>query len=204
MMLSAVEPRRKSLVALFIDGEKAVDIDRETYLKSGLKPGDDVTDDMLHELIRASDASRAEQKAMYLLSFRAHSERELAQKLSRTFSRETAEEAAHKMKELGFINDAEYARSFAKGLYGRKHFAFSRVRMELMRRGIGRELAEKIAREEEPDAGEAIREVIAKKYQRCLGDEKGRRRTAAALQRLGYPWNEIRSALRKFTADEDE
>ncbi len=39
MMLTAAEPRRKGLVALFIDGEKAVDLDAETYLKSGLQAG---------------------------------------------------------------------------------------------------------------------------------------------------------------------
>ena len=40
----------------------------------------------------------------------------------------------------------------------------------------------------------------ARKYARRLGDEKGRRQTVAALQRLGYRWDEIRSALREFDA----
>lgn len=204
MMLSAAEPRGKRLVALFIDGEKAVDIDAETYLKSGLKPGDDLTDESLHELIEASDVRRAEQKAMYLLGYRSHSKKELAQKLSRTVSREAAEKAAEKMTELGLVDDEEYARSLARGMFGRKGFAASRVRQELMRKGIGRELAERAAAEAEPEPGEAIKQIIERKYARCLDDEKGRRRTVAALQRMGYRWDDIRSALREFIADEDE
>jgi regulatory protein len=204
MMLSAVEPKGKSLVALFVDGEKAVEIDTETYFKSGLKPGDDLTDEQLHELIEESDLRRAEQKAMYLLGFRAHSEKELARKLSRTVPRETAGKAAQRMTELGFVNDGEYARSVARTLYTRKGFAASRVRMELMRRGINRELAEQAAAEAEPDSRESAEAVLARKYGRCLGDEKGRRRAAAGLQRMGYRWDDIRAALQKYIADDEE
>lgn len=85
MMLTSAEPHGKSLVALFIDGEKAADLDAEIYLKSGLHLGDDLDEEQLHELLLASDTRRAEQKAMNLLSFRAHSEKELARKLGRFF-----------------------------------------------------------------------------------------------------------------------
>lgn len=204
MMLSAAEQRGKNLVALFIDGEKAVDLDLETYMKSGLKPGDDLTDERLHELIRASDVRRAEQKALNLLGYRAHSQKELARKLGRTVSREAADRAAERMTELGLVNDEEYARSLAREMYRRKGFAAPRVRMELMRRGIGRELADQAAAEAAPDPRETIRTVLERKYARVLGDEKGRRRAAAALGRMGYRWDDIRSVLREFTADEDE
>ena len=203
MMLTAAEPRRKGLVALFIDGEKAVDLDAEIYLKSGLKPGDELTDEKLHGLIAASDARRAEVKAMNLLGYRAHSEKELARKLSRTVPREAADRAAARMTELGLVNDAEYARSLARELFARKHFAVSRVRMELVRRGIPRDLAEEAAEEARPDPRDALRELVGRKYVRDLGNEKGRRRTAAALQRMGYRWDDIRCVMNEFTQDAD-
>ncbi|WP_416201183.1 MAG: Regulatory protein RecX [Thermocaproicibacter melissae] len=205
MMLTAVEPRRKGLVALYIDGEKAVDLDAEVYLKSGLKPGDELDDEQLRNLIAASDARRAEQKAMYLLGFRAHSEKELARKLSRTVPREAAEKVAARMAELGLVNDEEYARTLARELFARKHYAAGRVRMELMRRGISPELAQEAVEEARTDPQEAIRELVERKYERYLGDEKGRRKTVAALQRLGYQWDDIRCVLNEFTAsNEDE
>jgi regulatory protein len=205
MMLTAVEPRRKGLVALFIDGEKAVDLDAEVYLKSGLKPGDELDDERLRDLITASNARRAEQKAMYLLGYRAHSEKELAQKLSRTVPREAAEKAAARMTELGLVNDEEYARTLAAELFTRKHYAAGRVRMELTRRGIPAELAQEAVEQAQTDPREAIRGLVERKYERYLGDEKGRRRTAAALQRLGYRWDDIRCVLNEFTAsNEDE
>lgn len=204
MMLTAVEPRRKGLMALFIDGEKAVDLDAEIYLKSGIKPGDELTDERLHGLINASDTRRAERKAMYLLGYRAHSEKELAQKLSRSVPREAAQKAAEWMTELGLVNDGEYASTLAKELFERKHFAARRVRMELARRGIPRELAEEAARNAEPDPRETLREFVERKYARYLGDEKGRRRTVAALQRMGYRWDDIRWVLNEFQSDADD
>jgi regulatory protein len=77
------------------------------------------------------------------------------------------------------------------------------VRWELTRRGIERELAEQIAEENAPDPGQAIRRLLETKYARSLGDEKGRRRTVAALQRLGYRWEDIKGALREFEEEDD-
>lgn len=202
MTLTSAEPRRKGLVALFLDGEKAVDLDAETYLKAGLRPGDEITDERLHELIAASDVRRAERRAMNLLGYRAHSERELARKLSRNVPREAAEQAAGRMAELGLVNDGEYARTLARELFERKHFAAGRVRMELTRRGIPRELAEQAAAEAEPDPRGELRELVGRKYARELADEKGRRRAAAALQRMGYRWDDIRCVLNEFTTDD--
>lgn len=205
MMLTSAEPRGKLLVTLFLDGEKAMNLDTEIYLKSGLRPGDELDDARLHELVQASDARRAEQKALNLLAYRAHSEKELARKLSRTVSREAASAAAAKMTGLGLVNDREYAVSLARELSARKGFAAPRIRMELMRRGISRELAEEAASAAAPeDTREAAKELLSRKYARSLGDEKGRRRAVAALQRMGYRWEDIRSALEEYTLDEDE
>lgn len=202
-MLSAVEPRRKGLTALFVDGEFAVNVDTETFALSGLKAGAELTDEELHELIQKSDARRAQEKALYLLEHRAHSRKELADKVARVVSREAAEQAASRLEELGLVNDEEYARSFAAQLYRRKGCSASHVRWELLKKGIDRDLAERVAQENAPDPEETILRVIEKKYARSLGDEKGRRRTVAALQRLGYRWDEIKSALRKIE-EEDE
>ena len=203
MMLSAAEPRRRGLVALFLDGGYAVSVDAETFALSGLKPGAELSDERLHELVRKSDARRAQEKALSLLAHRAHSKKELVDKVSRAAPREAAEAAASRLEELGLLDDESYARQLAPELFSRRGYSAARVRLELIRRGVGRELAEEIAAECEPDPAGAIRGILEKKYARGLGDEKGRRRAAAALQRLGYRWEDIRSALRGFAEGKD-
>ena len=122
MELTAAEPRRKGLTQLFLDGEAAVRVDTETFLRSGLKPGDLLTDEELHSLLQASDARRAREKALYLLEHRSHSKRELTEKIARTAaSREAAEAAADHMEELGLLNDESFARDYARELAGELH-----------------------------------------------------------------------------------
>lgn len=204
MMLSAAEPRRRGLVALFIDGEYAVSVDAETFARSGLRPGVELSDERLHGLIRESDARRAREKTLSLLEHRAHSQKELMEKVGRVTSREAAEEAVRHLAEIGLTDDEEYARSLAAELFERKGFSASRVRCELLKKGIDRELAERIAGESAPDPAQAIGKLLNKRYARDLGDEKGRRRASAALQRLGYRWDDIKSALREFADGRDD
>lgn len=203
MLITAVEPRRKGLSALFLDGEFAVNIDTETLLKSGFKPGCEIDDEQLHELILSSENRRAGEKALYLLEHRSHSQKELADKISRVTTREAAEAAARHMAELGLVNDEEYARNLTADLFRRKGYSASRVRRELLQKGIEDELVQRILEENAPDPVEKIRELIDKKYGRLLSDEKGRRRSIAALQRLGYGWDDIRTAINQFE-NEDE
>ncbi|MCY1713838.1 regulatory protein RecX [Caproiciproducens galactitolivorans] len=203
MLITAVEPRRKSLSALFIDGEFAVNIDTETLLKSGFRAGREISDEQLHELIQNSDSRRAGEKALYLLEHRSHSQKELADKISRVASREAAEAAAQHMADIGLVNDEDYGRRLAADLLCRKGYSASRTRRELEQKGIDRELAEQIIEETAPDPVQKIQEIIRRKYGLLPQDEKGRRRSIAALQRLGYHWDDIRTAINEME-NEDE
>lgn len=201
MEITALEPRRHRLVQLFLDGEPAVKLDEETA--ASLRPGQQLSDEELHELIARSDAVRAKEKALYLLEHRPHSKRELEDKLARTVGREAAGQAAGRMEELGLIDDADYARRLAEEL-ARKGFAAPRIRQELLRRGIGRELAAEEAERAAAAPEDALHSLIERRFARQLGEEKGRRRAVAALQRMGYRWEEIRSALRAFGGEPED
>lgn len=202
MELSAMEPRRHSMTALFFDGEYAVSVDTETLLKAGWKTGQEITDEELHTLLQQSDTHRASEKALYLLEHRSHSKKELADKIARTVSRSAAEEAAQKMEDLGLVDDVDFAQRYARELY-RKGYAKHRVCWELSRKGIDSEIAQQAADTYEPDVQEEIHAVLRKKY-RDLSDEKIRRRAQAALQRLGYGYDDIRAAMRLYSINEDE
>ena len=201
MEITALEPRRHRLVQLFLDGEPAVKLDEETA--ASLRPGQQLSDEELHELIARSDAVRAKEKALYLLEHRPHSKRELEDKLARTVGREAAGQAAGRMEELGLIDDADYAHRLAEEL-ARKGFAAPRIRQELLRRGIGRELAAQEAERAAAAPEDALHSLIERRFARQLGEEKGRRRAVAALQRMGYRWEEIKAALRRYGADIEE
>ena len=198
MELTAAEPRRRGLVQLFLDGEAAVKLDAQVFLQSGLKPGDQVSDQELFELIQASDARRAQEKALYLLEYRNYSKRELTEKIARTAaSREAAQAAAGRMEELGLIDDRRFGEDYARELFSRKGYGARRVAQELRRKGLDQELVQELVEKYggPEQSGENIRRVLEKKYPGWQADEKVRRRAFAALQRLGYSYQEVREAM---------
>ena len=73
-----------------------------------------------------------------------------------------------------------------------------------MRKGIPREIADNAASGLDFDPILRIIELLNTKYSRSLSDEKGVKRTIASLQRLGYGWSDIKSALRQAELETED
>ena len=194
MLITAIEPRRKAMCALFLDGEFVMNLDARTLIENRFDVGREIGDEELREIIELSNERRAKEKALWLISYRDHSKKELKDKIKRTCDEDSAEKAVERMEELGLVNDESYARQYAQKLIFGKRMSKRTAMLELARKGIDRDTAEAVLDDIEIDNREQIREVIEKKY-RDIGDEKIRRRAVAALQRLGYGWDDIRAVL---------
>ncbi len=204
MVITAVEPRRKSLSALYIDGEFALKLDTATLLENRIAAGLEITDEELHELIKKSDFRRAKEKALWLISYRDHTCAELLEKLKKDFSEEAAEMAVEKMVELRLMDDESVARRYASDLHNIKHLSPQSIKYKLIQKGIEKDTAEEIIEELSIDPVEEISLLIEKKYAKNLTDEKGKRRTFAALQRAGYRYSDIRTAMAPFIEEDFE
>ncbi len=204
MLITGVEPRKKALSALYIDGEFAMKLDTETLIANHIHPGVEIDNEQLHRLIQESDNKRAKEKALWLISYRDHSEKELVDKIRRTCSRESAEAAVSRMKELGLINDEAFARKYFKDLtQGSKHLSPMGAKYKLLEKGIDRNLVDAIVEETEVDQQEQIRYLIEKKYRNFTTDEKYRRRAVASLQRKGFRWEDIKSVMSEYENEDD-
>ena len=203
MQITAIEPRKKGLSALYIDGEFAVKLDTETLLRHRFDVGREITDEALHACILDSDGKRCKDKAMWLISFRDHSRKELLDKLRRDYPEDVAEAAVERMEELGLIDDERYARRYTADLISIKHLGERGVRQKLYEKGIDRDLIDAVLAETELDEAAQIRAVIEKKYAKNLSDEKIRRRAVSALQRMGFGYAGIKSVLSEYIEIEE-
>lgn len=201
MLITAIEPRRKAMSALYLDGEFVMNLDARTLIENRFDVGREIDEDDLHEIIRLSNERRAKEKALWLISYRDHSKKELTDKIKRTCDEDSAEKAVERMEELGLVNDEVFAERYARKLLFTKHMSKTSAGYELARKGIDRELAEKILESIDVDEREQIRAVIEKKY-RCINDEKIKRRAFSALQRLGYRFDDIRAVLEEYTEED--
>ena len=199
-IIDEIRPQKGHLVGLYADGELICSLDSDLAADKGLKSRE-YTGIELTELMRESELRRAKSKALYLLKFRDYSRRDLAARLrsDKEYSDESIEAALDYMAEIGAIDDSRYADNMIRHLINQKHYGRRRIMQELAAKGIGSDVAEDALCEFEVDEQAAITELLNRKFTRDLDNDKGIRRTIAALQRYGYEMSDIMQALRDYT-----
>lgn len=155
----------------------------------------------IEELKTASIRALAREKALEYLSRRQMSCAELKKKLiDKGEDEDVADYCVQWLEEHSLIDDESYAAAVARH-YSAKGYGAGRVRAELSRRGISRELWDG-ALDAMPESNDKIDRFITSRL-KDPGDRDAVRKLSQALYRRGYSWDEIRHALEKHKADAD-
>lgn len=199
MIITAIEPRRKGLSALYIDGEFAIKLDTETLIANHIDVGKDITDDVLHDVIEKSHTKRCKDKAMYLIEFRDHSRKELFDKLKKDYPDEIINNTLDKLESLGLINDMNFAKKYANDLINLKQLSKKGAKQKLLLKGIDKEIIDEVLDNIEVDEQDQIDEIVSKRFINKLSDEKEKRRAFNFLLRKGYSYSDIKVVFDKYS-----
>ena len=183
---------KQERVLVYLEGGDLLQITESELLRFGLCIGLDIDDRTVVELQQSGARSETRVRAANMISSRPLSRKELAKKLR--------EKGA--LEEIGALNDAEYAAMLVRH-YGGMGYGEAKIRDELYRRGVPRELWED-ALSKSPDAQEAIARVIAQKTKGRALDEKGRKRLSDMLLRRGFAWRDVRAAIAQISENATE
>ena len=205
-MKISVNIGKKNKVHVLCDGEYTFTVDAEYWYSSPYYSVKNIDDE--EELAAFGEAvgSRCAFLAgLRLLSYHDQSEREIINKLiQKGHKKEYAIIAAKKLKEYNYINDERYAENLAEKLLRTKGMSTKGIKSELIYKGISREIADNVVEGLDFDPILRIIELLNTKYAHNLSDEKGVKKTVAALQRLGYGWSDIKSALRSVETETED
>ena len=158
--------------------------------------GRDLDPEALEQLALQSGRARAREKALQYVSQRQMSAGELGRKLrEKGFDEETADYCVAWITERGLLNEESYAAAIVRH-YAAKGYGAGRIRQELMRRGLERELWEEALAALPEDTAKLDR-FIAQRLKEP-DDRDAVRKLSAALFRRGFSSEEIRSALSRF------
>jgi len=139
-------------------------------------------------------------RAFRILELRDHSAAELKEKLIRKGEDPAAaEECAAWLEELGIIDDGRYAGAVVRR-YSAKGYGAGRIRMELAKRGVSRELWDD-ALEEMPEEKDALDKMVRTKLE-TMPDRNELKKFTDKLLRRGFSWEEIKEALDRNRAEE--
>jgi len=198
MVIQELKPSRRvegRWLAVLEDGS-ILRVGEDEVIDFSLYAGRELSEE---EAVRLQDSVRRsglKAKAIELLMRKPQSRKELGRKLMEwEASQEEAEAICDRMEELGYLNEAEYAGRVVR-YYAAKGFGERKLRDELYRRGIPRELWEEALAQIE-DNSQAIDDFLAKKL-KGNHDPKAVKRASDALARRGFSWSEISEALRRY------
>lgn len=188
------------LTVIFDDGSQiktTLGIATEWFLYSGKE----LTEDELLDLQNASSLSLAKSRALKILNSRPMSRKEMRVRLiEKGESPENAEICADWLCEMGLINDKTYSGMVVRH-YSAKGYGIVRIRQELKRHGVPRELWEE-ALCEIPAQDDRLERFIRSRLN-DPNDKVQIKKVSDALFRRGYTWDQIKHALNDFKAQED-
>ena len=185
---------KQERILVYLEGGDLLRITSDELLRFGLYTGLDIDGETVVELRKSAAHSETRVRAANMISARPLSKRELSRRLrDKGASNEDAADAADWLEGIGALSDAAYAAMLVRH-YSAMGYGMAKLRDELYRRGVPKELWEE-ALAHAPDAKEVLKRVIAQRTKGAALDEKGRKKLCDLLLRRGFSWRDVKAAM---------
>lgn len=198
--VTKLEELSKARSRVYIDGEFAFVLYKGELRLYKVAEGGEISDEAIEEIVGTVLPKRAKLRCMNLLQKREYTEKQLRDKLSQGgYSEEIADEALAYVKSFHYVDDARYAESYIRCHLPDK--SRQRIKMDLIRKGISKELADRLleeAAEDEQNPGELllIQKLLEKKKYSQDMPVAEKQKIYAYLMRKGFRSEEIREGMR--------
>ena len=199
-------PRAAGRFDVVMDGTPVARLSIQGIEKLGLRVGFDLDERVADAVGAEATTVRAYDRAMAMLAARGRASGELRRLLVRKGeSPEVVDEVIHRLTVAGFLDDASFARQFARWKSTGAGLSRRRIEQELGRRGVDRQVAAAAIAdtfaEENVDERAAIEAVAAKKLRTLtkVDEPTRRRRLYAYLARRGYDADAISETVGRLT-----
>jgi len=210
MQVLKVVKKGKSDVTIYFDNDSLLFIAVEVFLKSGLKKGDDISDDRFSFLIEQNKLFHTKQRAFRLLGRRQHSSSELRRKLwNKDYEQKLIDEVIEDLQKNGYLNDKEFIRAFVAEKSKTKNWSIKRIKGELFKRGVASKLIDENLSERPVEADyESAMNLAKKKYEvllkRNLKPKELRNKLSTYLFSKGFDYELIKHVCDKLLKAEPE
>jgi regulatory protein len=203
-------PRKPGRYVIDVDGREFAVVTADALAATKAHIGVVVDDRLAAHLHEATELTSAYDRALNLLAFRARSARELQRRLvQKGVTRERAERVIAKLRDVGLIDDADFARQLTRSKLS-AGASRRRVHQELFKRGVSRDVADEVVDEVAEDEGlsdDASIERVARKKWRLLMELDSvtrRRRLYGFLARRGFDSDTVSRIVRQLESEGSE
>ncbi|MBK9099588.1 MAG: regulatory protein RecX [bacterium] len=176
----------------------------EVFLKSGLKKGDEISEDRFSSLIEQNKLFHIKQRAFRLLGRRMHSSSELRRKLwNKDYEQKLIDEVIQDLKNNGYLNDEDFIREFVAEKTKTKGWSTKKVKTELYKRGIDNKLIDEMLKGHASDSElENAMKLARKKYDQLIRNKlepkELRNKLSSFLFSKGFEYDLIKEVCGKI------
>lgn len=194
--------KQKQNLIVAADGESLFTAYAPVVQKHGYHDGDELTEIELADFRRRCLTEDYLRRAYYFLGVKDYSKRGLAKKLGEDEG--IAQAVVDSLESDGYLDDNAYCARRAEQLIVGKKMSEQTAVYTLISEGFDRETAQNAVADLNSDPKERITALIERRYRSKLQKDDGLKKVAQALARLGFRWDDIKSALSKYTDGELE
>ena len=188
----------KTRCNIFLDGRFHCGMKIETVVKNRLKVGMNVTENFLSEIQLESEKATALDKTLTYITATQKTEKQIRDYLKKKgYLKAVVEYVVEKLKDYRFVDDADYAQTYAQNAGSRKGKRL--IKMELIKKGIKKEDVESAMETLELETQEETALNILEKYLRSK--EPTRENLSKAFRYLmskGFDYDVARKALERY------
>jgi regulatory protein len=210
MVITRIVQKGKNDVTIHFDNDSMLFLAVEVFLKSGLKKGDDISEDRFSFLIEQNKLFHIKQRAFRLLGRRQHASLELSRKLwNKDYEQKLIDEVIEDLQKKGYLDDKEFIRAFVAEKSKTKNWSTKKIKSELLKRGIDLKLIDRMLNGQtvESDIEDAMK-LANKKYEmllkRNLERKDLRNKLSTYLFSKGFDYDLIIDVCNKILKNESE
>ena len=195
------QQKNSNRVSVFIDGVFAFGVHVDLVVEFGLHKGQALDIEVQRQMVSADRVRAAREAALVYLGYGPRTEREVRQKLTGSgYDDDVAEDTVARLRELGYLDDAAYARNYVEARFRNRGYGPGRLRGDLLRRGVAAPLIDAALEDliEQDDVLDAARRHAEKRWPRLAAEadaRKRRKKLTDYLVRRGFSYDIARRVI---------
>jgi len=168
MKIERVFRKDEKNVSVYFDNGERLILSEDTFYNSGLRKGDEISDDRFSFFIEQNILYHIKQRAFSYLARRFHSERELLIKLKqKSYEERLIKLVLNELREKSFIDDQVFANHFIEEKLKKKRWGKNKIRAALFSKGVSASIIDEVLKsfDSEEDQNEAAISLVKKKFE---------------------------------------
>jgi regulatory protein len=194
--------RNPDRVNVYVNSKFAFSLDISQVVDFGIKIGREISEEELEEFKKASEFGKLYQRTLEWVLTRPRSEKECRDYLykkifEKKLDKNYIDRIIAKLAEKNYLNDARFAEYYVENRFVKKGVSLKRLKMELMKKGVSKEIIEEVLADTDRNDIEELEKMILKKRSKYPDDEK----LTQYLCRQGFQYDLVREMIQSFGTD---